>query len=500
MAPFVADEPHVRGPDWQDRFGASSTFGLAQPTRRSSSSVRSQNSPPSHGDGRSWRRQEGPETRYVAVGDSDIAYRVIGDGPLDLLYFYGLGSHIDLFWDTPSMAEYLHALASFSRLILFDRRGTGASDGVPRNAIPTWEEWTEDVQAVLDAVGSERAAILAVVDAGPVAALFAATHPERVSSLVLLNTSARYLFADDYPIGVPPNVVDTFEDMVRAGWGTPGFARAAAPSLANDIETLDLLAKRIRAAATPRTAAAQYNYILRSLDVRQALPLIQVPTLVLHARDNRLIPIEHGRYLAEHINGATFIELSGGDVVVTPDSRAIADEVAEFLTGERPMVEIERILTTVLFTDIVMSTERAASLGDQRWRRLLDAHDRSVRKELNRLCGKEIKNTGDGFLASFDGPAQAIRCARAIGEATEKLGIDLRMGLHTGECEVRGNDLAGLAVHIAARVGAMASSGELLVSGTVKDLVFGSGIQFRERGEHELKGVPGSWTLFALDD
>ncbi len=308
------------------------------------------------------------------------------------------------------------------------------------------------------------------------------------------------MHADDYPIGVPPDVVDTFEDMVRTGWGTPGFARAAAPSLANDPETLDLLAKRIRAAATPRTAAAQYNYIQRRLDVRQALPLIQVPTMVLHARDNPLVPIEHGRYLAEHIKGATFVELPGGDVVVTQDSRIIADEVAEFLTGERPTVEVDRILTTVLFTDIVKSTEQAASLGDQRWRTLLDDHDRSVRIELNRLRGKEIKHTGDGFLASFDGPARAIRCAQAIREATEKLGIDLRMGLHTGECEVRHNDLAGLAVHIAARVGALASSGEILVSSTVKDLLVGSPLELIERGEHELRGVPGSWTLFALRD
>jgi pimeloyl-ACP methyl ester carboxylesterase len=449
--------------------------------------------------GDSWPIQSS-DTGYVAVGDADVAYRVIGDGPLDLLYFYGLGSHIDLFWDTPSMAGYLHDLASFSRLILFDRRGTGASDGVPRDAIPTWEDWTEDVRAVLDAVGSERAAILAVVDAGPVATLFAATHPERVSSLVLLNTSARYLLADDYPIGVPPDVVETFEDMVRMRWGTPGFARAAAPSLANDPEALDLLAKRIRAAATPRTAAAQYNYILRSLDVSQALPLIQAPTLVLHARDNLLVPIEHGRYLAEHINGASFVELPGGDVVVTQDSRIIADEVAEFLTGARPTVDVHRLLTTILFTDIVGSTERAASLGDHQWRTLLDAHDRSVRKELNRLCGKEIKHTGDGFVASFDGPARAIRCAQAIREATEPLGLDLRMGLHTGECDVRGNDLAGLAMHIAARVGAIARSGEILVSRTVKDLVAGSGLALRERGEHELKGVPGSWTLFAAAD
>ena len=438
------------------------------------------------------------KTQYTSVVDADVAYRVVGSGPLDLLYFYGLGSHIDLFWDAPATAEFLRRLSSFSRLILFDRRGTGASDGVPRNAIPTWEDWTEDVRAVLDAAGSARAAILAVVDAGPIAMLFAATHPERVSALVLVNTSSRYMLADDYPNGVAPETIDTFVEMFRTEWGTSAFAAAAAPSLVNDDEVLDLLAKQARAAATPRTAAAQYNYILRSLDVRQALPLIQVPTLVLHVRDSPFIPIEHGRYLAEHIDGATFVELPGGDVVITPDSRVIADEVAEFLTGERPMVEIERVLTTVLFTDIVGSTERAASLGDQRWRPLLDAHDRTVREQLRRFRGREIKTTGDGFLASFDGPARAIRCAQAVTEATATLGIELRAGLHTGECEVRGDDLAGLAVHIAARVGGLAGPGEVLVSGTVKDLVVGSDLRFADRGEHKLKGVPGKWKLFAV--
>jgi class 3 adenylate cyclase len=442
---------------------------------------------------------ESPKTMYVAVGDADVAYQIVGEGPFDLLYFYGLGSHIEVFWGVPEFAEFLRRLASFSRLIFFDRRGTGASDGVPRNAIPTWEEWTEDVTAVLDAARSERAVILAAIDAGPIAVLFAAMHPERVSALVLLNTSARYLVDEDYSAGASLDEVDALVKLLGAGWGTIELTSFANPSMADDVEYLQATARMARVAATPRTAAAQYDYILRSLDVRQALPLLQVPTLVLHSEASPIVPIEHGRYLAEHIDGAAFVELPGGDIfAVTPNNYVVAVEVAEFLTGERPAVEIERLLTTMLFTDIVGSTQRAASLGDERWRSLLDAHDRTVRDQLRRHRGKEIETSGDGFFASFDGPARAIRCAQSIVEAIGTLGIQLRAGLHTGECEVRGEHLGGLAVHIAARVGALAGPGEVLVSGTVKDLVVGSGIEFTTRGEHELKGVPGTWKLFAV--
>lgn len=438
-----------------------------------------------------------PETRYVAVGNADVAYQVLGDGPRDLLYFYGLGSHIDFVWDGPA-AEFIQRLASFTRVLLFDRRGTGASEGVSPQTIPTWEEWTQDVGAVLDAAGSHRAAILAVSDAGPMAMLFAASHPERVSALILLNTASRYLVADDYPIGASPEAVDALVETVRMTWGTPELARAIAPSMADDEDFMDFLAKVGRAVATPRMAAAQYSYILRSVDVRHALPLIRAPTLVLHVSQNPLVPIEHGRYLADHITGATFTELPGGDIGFTPHNQMVVDEVAEFLTGQRPTIPADRILTTVLFTDIVESTERAASLGDQRWRALLDRHDRVVRDELRRFRGREINTTGDGFVAAFDGPARAIRCAQAIIQSSARLGLELRAGLHTGECEIRGDDLGGLAVHIAARVQALASPREILVSGTVKDLVVGSGVQLTERGEHDLKGVPGTWSLFAV--
>jgi class 3 adenylate cyclase len=441
---------------------------------------------------------ETPETRYVAVGDADVAYKVAGEGPLDLLYFYGLGSHIDMLWDDPRSVRWLAGLSAFSRLITFDRRGTGASDAVPRSAIPTWEEWTEDVGAVLDEVDSDRAAVFAALDAGPIAMLFAAMHPERVRALVLANTTARYLVADGYPIGVSAAGVDAVVEAVRSLWGTPDFARIANPSLAHDAEVVRENTRRLRSSATPRTAAAQWRYILETLDVRPVLPLLQAPTLVLHTSGNPLFPIEHGRYLADHIAGAKFVEALGLGVGFDDRiSTIILEEITEFLTGERRAVGFDRVLTTVLFTDMVGSTERVASLRDQGWLMLLDAHDRAVRAELRRFRGREINTTGDGFCASFDGPARAIRCAKAITEAARGLGAEVRAGLHTGECEVRGSELAGLAVHVAARVASLAEPSEVLVSHTVKDLVAGSGIEFVDRGEHELKGVPGGWKLFA---
>jgi class 3 adenylate cyclase len=434
----------------------------------------------------------------VNVGDAEVAYQVLGAGPRDLLAFNGLGQSIEFAWQMPEVSEFLIRLASISRLIRFDRRGVGASDAVPHNAIPTWEDFSEDAGAVLDAVGSQQNAMFGFLETGPMALLFAAMHPERVDALILVNTFARFLVADDYPIGVTAEFIDALVEMVRATWGAPDLSRLAVPSRATDPEFLDRYGSLLRSSATPRMAAAQYDYILRRIDVRQALSLIQVPTLVLHSRENNFLPLTHGRYLAEHINGARFVELSNSDLGPYGENGArIADEIAEFLTGERP-VEIERLLTTVLFTDIVDSTPRAASLGDRRWRALLDAHDLAVRDQLRRFRGKEINTTGDGFVASFDGPARAIRCAQEIVAATRALGIELRVGLHTGECEVRGEDLGGLAVHIAARVAAMACPGEVLVSSTVKDLVVGSGIEFDERGEHELKGVPGTWRLHAV--
>jgi class 3 adenylate cyclase len=439
-----------------------------------------------------------PETKYVAVGDADVAYQVLGDGPSDLLFFVGLGSHIEMAWDDPDIADFFTRLASLRRLIFLDRRGTGASDGVPRNAIPTWEEWTEDIESVLDAVGSERTSILATVDGGPITILYAAAHPDRVDSLVLCNTTARYLTAEDYPIGFSPEALDIVIEFVRAHWGTPEFVSVAGSPDAEDPLRSDALARLFRSSVTPRTAASQYDYLLRHLDVRAVLPLIQAPTLVMSADNPNFLPITHGRYVAEHIAGSKFVALPGQDMLIFSQRDLIFNEAAEFLTGTRPVTDIDRVLVSVLFTDIVGSTERAASLGDQRWRSLLDRHDQIVREQLRIFRGREVNTTGDGFVASFDGPARAIRCGQAIIDATRALGIELRMGLHTGECEVRGEDLSGLAVHIAARVGCLASPGEVLVSSTVTDLVVGSGMEFSDRGEHSLKGVPGSWRLYAV--
>ncbi len=440
-----------------------------------------------------------PRTQYVTVGEADVAYQVMGNGPLDLLFCYGLGNHIELVWELLGMSDFLARMSSFSRLIFFDRRGTGASDGVPTQAIPTWEQLTEDISAVLQAVGSERAALMATLEVGPIAILYAAMHPEVVTSLVLLNVSARFIVDDDYPIGVSPDFIETLVGLIAATWGTDDFARLANPSMVHDEDYIRRAALLMRASATPRSAAAQYRVLLETQDVRHALPLVQAPTLVLQATDWPLLPLDHGRYLAEHIKDASFVALPGGDVGLNPAvSYRLSDEVARFLTGATLDTMVERVLTTVLFSDIVGSTERAASLGDTRWRTLLDTHDRIVRDELRVSRGREINTTGDGFFACFDGPARAIRCAESIRQATAAAGVDLRIGLHTGECEVRGDDLGGLAVHIAARVNALAGTGEIVVSSTVRDLVVGSGIEFVDRGEHELKGVPGSWKLFAV--
>lgn len=440
------------------------------------------------------------ETRYVSVGESDVAYTVFGDGPLDLLYFYGLGSHVDMFWEDEGSARWLSALSSFSRLIFFDRRGTGASDGVALNAMPRWEEWTDDIGAVLDAVGSERAAIFASLDAGPIAMLFASLYPTRVSALVLANTSARFLVDDDYPIGASLETVQAQIEVIRSLWGTSELSQFTNPAVAGADEFGRQYARRLRAAATPRTAAAQYRYIMESVDVRAALPLIQAPTLVVHTSHNPIVPPDHGRYIADHVAGARFIEVPGrGASLNDGQARTMAlDEVSKFLTGARPALDIDRVLTTILFTDIVGSTELAVSLGDARWHQVLDAHDRAVRDELHRFRGREVKTTGDGFFVSFDGPARAIRCAQGIAAAALELDLVVRVGIHSGECEVRGDDLAGLAVHVAARIGAVAGPGEVLVSRTVGDLVAGSGIEFTDRGDHELKGVPGTWGLLSV--
>jgi class 3 adenylate cyclase len=449
---------------------------------------------------------DAPETRYVTVGDTEVAYQIIGEGPLDLVYHHGL-CHLDLQWDVTPEAAFNGRLASFSRLVLFDRRGSGASGRVLRHGFPTWEEWSEDLSAVLDAVGSQGTAIFAEAEAGATAVLFAAAHPERVNALVLGNTQARWATADDYPIGLSPSEIDRVVEFLEATWGQPDALRLLFPSLAGDEPVMASLARLCRAAATPRMAGALYRYIFEELDVREALGLVQAPTLVLQnrIRDPLLAPdhtgSERARYLAEHISNARLVEVPGGDYLFFGGDHApVISEVAEFLTGKRPPVDVDRILTTVLFTDMVGSTRRAADLGDHEWRSILDAHDGIVRRELDRFRGREVKMTGDGTLAIFDGPARAIRCASSIRDAMGSLGIDMRAGLHSGEVELRGDDVTGIGVHIAARIDDLAQPGEILVSSTVKDLVAGSDITFADRGVHVLRGVPDEWHLLAVEN
>jgi class 3 adenylate cyclase len=437
-----------------------------------------------------------PETRFASVGDADVAYQVFGDGPIDFVYFFGLGSHVELGWETPVDAEFFRRLGTVGRVAMFDRRGTGASDGVLRSGLPTWEDWTQDLHAVLDAVGWGSASILAELDSGPIAILFAATHPEQVNRLVLSNTTARYRVADDYPIGVPDEDADATLDIVRSLWGTTELVRLTAPDRKVDEASLRSFARAMRASATPRTAEAQYRYAM-SVDVRDLLPLIQAPTLVIHNNDNPFVPVEHGAYLAEHIAGAKLVTIDGSGAAGTPVVDAFIDAVSEFLTGHRTNVEADRVLATVMITDIVQSTETATRMGDSRWRRVLDVHDQLVREQLPRYGGREVNTTGDGFVAAFDGPARAVRCGRALIHALDQRGIQVRVGVHTGECELRGDDLAGLTVHIAARVAALAGPSQLLVTSTVRDLVLGSGIDFGETSDHNLRGVPGTWTLLA---
>jgi class 3 adenylate cyclase len=437
---------------------------------------------------------ERPQTMYVEVGGAEVAYQVVGQGPLNIVYVTGL-AQVDLVWDSPPWAAHLARLASFGRLILLDRRGTGASDAISDHAMPTWEAWADDVGAVLDAAGSDRTVVLADSYGGPTGLLFTAMQPERVSGLILANTTARRLRADDYPIGIAPQAVDEWVETYRAAWGTPGISKFAWPSQADDAEFGEWAAKMMRASATPRSAAAQVRYLIENLDAREALPLVRVPTLVLHSTDNRIYSVEEGRYLADHIDGARFVELPGGDVIVAASPAAV-EEIGEFLTGERPPVEVDRILTTVLFTDIVGSTDRAEREGDRRWSELLSAHRKIVRSELHHYRGQEIDTAGDGFLATFDGPARAIRCACAIRDRVAAHGLQIRAGLHTGEVELSDEGPRGLAVHIGARVGSAAGPGEVLISRTVADLIVGSGIKLEDRGAHQLKGVPGSWKLY----
>jgi DNA-binding SARP family transcriptional activator/class 3 adenylate cyclase len=443
-----------------------------------------------------------PETRYAKSGDVDIAFQVSGLDSPDLLMFSSAVLPIDSMYDEPSLARFNDRLASFSRLIRFDVRGVGMSDSFAPSSPPTLEQWVEDAVAVLDAAGAERAAVFGPRDSSLHAILLATTHPERVSSLIIANGTARAARADDYPIGFPQRVLDRFlelnmeSDAVEQGLD---LLAIAAPSVADDDAFRAWWNRAGNRGATPARSRAIQAVYLQS-DVRPVLPLVQAPTLILHRRDDDMFRAPHGRYLAEHIPDAKYVELPGADDLYwVGDSDAMLDEIEEFLTGARPGPRADRVLATVLFTDIVGSTRRVSEMGERRWRDLLDRHDLAVRRQLERFRGREIKMTGDGVLATFDGPARAVHCGCAIRDAAAQLGLEIRAGIHTGEVDVRGEDIGGIAVHIAARVEALAEPGAVLVSRTVVDLIVGSGIETTDRGEHVLTGVPGEWRLFAVE-
>ncbi len=435
-------------------------------------------------------------TRYADSNGVSIAYQVHGEGDLDLVFVPGFVSHVELLWEHPEVSRFLRRLASFARLIVFDKRGQGLSDR-PADP-PTLEESMDDLRAVLDAAACKRAAILGVSEGGPMSMLFAASNPECVSALVLYGTYARMIRSADYPRGVPPRALDRWGEVLREEWGGPVGLRFWAPSALGDASFEGWWARLLRQGTSPAGAIALMD-LYRDLDVRAILPSIDVPALVIHHADDRVIRVDQARFLAEHIRGARLVELPGADHLPwIDDPDALLDEIEEFLTGSRRAREPERALATVLFTDIVGSTETAARLGDRRWRDLLERHDAIVRRQLEVHRGREVKTMGDGFLAIFDGPARAIRCAAAIRDAVRGIGLDVRTGVHTGEVELIGDDVGGMAVNIGARIGALADPGEVLVSSTVRELVVGSGLDFAERGSHALKGAPDEWRLFAV--
>ncbi len=444
------------------------------------------------------------ETRYARSGDVNIAYQVGGDGPVDLVLTPGAVSNVELMWEQPLFARFRERLSSFTRLIVFDKRGTGLSDRVKR--IATLEERADDIRAVMDAAGSERAVLMGVSEGGPMALVFAATHPDRARALVLYGSHARYTWAPDYPWR---QTEDEYRRLLAERERTPrpttlesarDTVRRLAPSAADDDEFVRWFAMFERVSISP---GARLDLVRMNLeiDVRDVLPTVRVPTLVLQRADDLIVRVEEGRYLAQRIPGARYVELPGADhLLAVGDSDVLVHEIERFV-GALPEDETEpdTVLATVLFTDIVGSTALAAELGDRRWRELLERHNDLVRRELVRYRGREVDTAGDGFFATFDGPARAIRCACAVTGAVGELGLDVRAGLHTGECELLGEKVAGIAVAIGARVAAKAGPGEVLVSGTVKDLVAGSGIEFGDRGVAELKGVPGEWRLYAVE-
>ncbi len=444
-----------------------------------------------------------PEVRYARNGEVAIAFATIGDSPIDLVFLAPF-NNLEVVWDNPLYVQFLRRLASFARVVIVDRRGTGLSDRYSPDDLPTLEELVDDLTAVLDELGSERAALFGSSDAGALCAMFAATRPERVSALILYATAARGTQAPDYPWQWPEHEWQDYLAALAAGWGTPTYAEETLamfnPSLVGDEKVLAWWGRLQRLSASPSSIFAQ-ELLFREMDIRHLLTAIGVPTLVLHRREDQIEPVGAGRYISEVVSGARYVELEGADHLPwAGDQEALCAEVLGFLTELRDEDEasLNRVLATVLFTDIVGSTAQSATMGDRGWRDLREQHDRQARGQLARFRGREVKTMGDGFLAVFDGPARAVRCATALSSSITRLGIELRCGLHAGEIELDGQDVAGIAVAIGARIGAMAEPGEVLVSSTVKDLVIGSGLTFDDRGLHALKGVPETWHLYAV--
>lgn len=437
-----------------------------------------------------------PETRYVKSDGVHIAYQVLGEGPFDVVFVPGFVSNVEATWQAPERAAFFRRLASFCRLIMFDKRGTGMSDRTSQ--LFSLEQRMHDVRAIMDEIGSERAALFGISEGGPMSLLFSATYPERVRALVLYGTYARRSWAPDYPFGWTDEKWQIVLENADKHWGSKnGFDFSMwAPSIAGDPAQQEQLSAYLRAAASPGAVVAVWT-MNREIDVRDVLPSTRVPTIVLHRDGDRVLSIEHARYMAQRIPGAKLVELKGIDHVPwVGGGEDILGPVEEFLTGARQEVEPDRVLATVLFTDIVGSTERAVELGDRRWRGVLESFHALSKTQVDQFRGREIDTAGDGQFASFDAPARAVRCAASICSGAKGLGVEVRAGVHTGEVERMGEKLGGLAVHIGARVMALAKGGEVLVSGTVKDIVAGSGLSFEERGTHALKGVPGEWRLY----
>lgn len=438
-----------------------------------------------------------PTTRYTPAPGSRVAYQVFGGGENDVVFVPSWGNCVDAMWDEPRISRFFDCLSAFTRVICFDKRGTGTSDPVPLQELPALEQWMEDVRAVMEAAASQQACLIGANEGGMMAMLFAATFPEAASSLILIDSCARLLRAPDYPMGMPAEVTGRYLARFEAEWGTGATMEMVAPSVAHDVRLREWYARYERLSLSPASARAMYANVFR-LDLRPVLAAIRVPTLVLHRQGDRQIRVEHGRYLAQHIRDAKYVEIPGDDYYFWLGFEPLVEEIEEFLTGRRLAPERDRMLATVLFTDIVASTERAVAMGDHDWRDLLDAHHSIVRGELTRFRGREISTAGDGFFAVFDGPARAIRCASRIRDAVRALGLEIRAGLHTGEVEMTGDDVAGIAVHIGARVASAARPSDVVVSRTVVDLVAGSGISFEDLGVQPLKGVPGEWQLLRV--